>query len=74
MNKIPQVIKKIYYFYYEGFTTLSDWGKKVWLIIIIKLFIIFFILRLFFFPDYIKKNFSNDMDRSNYVREKLLSK
>jgi hypothetical protein len=47
-------------------------GKKLWIIILIKLFILFFILRLFFFPDFLKSKFSNDKDRGDYVREQLI--
>jgi len=54
--------------------TLSYWGKKVWIIIIIKLFIIFFVLKLFFFPDFLKKNFPDRNARSNYIVEKLITK
>jgi hypothetical protein len=46
-------------------------GKKLWMIIIIKLIIIFFVLRLFFFPDFLKTNFKTDADRSNHVIEQL---
>jgi len=46
-------------------------GKKLWIIILIKLFLIFFILKIFFFPDILKVNFSNDKDRGNYVIEQL---
>ncbi|HOF21240.1 MAG TPA: DUF4492 domain-containing protein, partial [Bacteroidales bacterium] len=34
-------IGKIFRFYYDGFKNMSSWGRKVWLIILIKLFIIF---------------------------------
>jgi hypothetical protein len=46
-------------------------GKKLWIIIIIKLFILFFILRLFFFPDLLRKNFSTDQERGDYVLEQF---
>jgi len=46
-------------------------GKKLWVIILIKLFIIFVILKLFFFPDLLKKNFSSDKERGEYVLENL---
>ncbi len=63
--------KKVFHFYYDGFTNMSSWGKKVWIIILIKLFIIFAILRLFFFPDFLKKNFENEKQRSEYVLDQL---
>jgi len=46
-------------------------GKTLWAIIIIKLFIMFFVLKLFFFPDLLKKNFKSDEERSNHVIEQL---
>ena len=62
--------KKLFLFYYEGFRSMTV-GRKLWLIILIKLFIIFIILKLFFFPDLLKKNFKTDEDRGNYVIQEL---
>lgn len=64
------LIKKIFVFYYEGFKSMTV-GKKLWTIILIKLFVMFAILKLFFFPDFLKTRFKNDRDRSNYVIEQL---
>lgn len=58
-------------FYVDGFRHLSFLGKTLWIIIFIKLFIMFFILKLFFFPNELKTNFDNDRERSNYVLEQL---
>ncbi len=66
-------IKSIIQFYYDGFKSMTL-GKTLWAIIIIKLFIMFFILKLFFFPDLLKKNFKNDEDRSRHVLEQLTNK
>ena len=65
--------KKIFHFYYEGFTSLSWWGKKMWIIIILKLFIIFAILKVFFFPDILQRNFDTDTERSEYVIDQLIN-
>lgn len=46
-------------------------GKKLWAIILIKLIILFLVLRLFFFPNYLKSNFKTDEQRSNHVIEQL---
>ncbi len=46
-------------------------GKKLWAIIIIKLIILFLVLKLFFFPDFLKTNFKTDEERSNHVIEQL---
>lgn len=64
------ILKKIFRFYYDGFKSMTI-GKTLWAIIIIKLFIMFVILKLFFFPNFLKSNFSSDEERSNYVIERL---
>jgi len=64
------MLKKVFNFYYEGFKKMTL-GKKLWLIILIKLFVMFAILKLFFFKDFLKSNFNSDKDRSEYVLEKI---
>ncbi len=64
------VLNNILDFYVEGFRNMTV-GKTLWVIILIKLFILFVILRLLFFPDFLKKNFSSDEERSDYVIEEL---
>lgn len=43
----------------------------MWGIILIKLFIMFAILRVFFFPDLLQRDFNSDTERSNHVLEQL---
>ncbi len=64
------ILRRIYLFYYEGFKSMTI-GKTLWAIIIIKLFIMFAILKLFFFPNYLNTNFGTDEERSNHVIENL---
>jgi len=71
MKKIRSILETIFRFYIDGFRTMSWWGKKAWLIIFVKLGIMFLILRIFFFPDFLKTNFSSDRERSDYVIEQL---
>ncbi|MFZ2287207.1 MAG: DUF4492 domain-containing protein [Bacteroidales bacterium] len=71
MARIASAISKVARFYYDGFSTMSWWGKRVWVIILIKLFIMFLILKLFFFPDFLKTRFRSDEERSKYVLEQL---
>jgi hypothetical protein len=62
---------RIWHFYYDGFRNMSWWGRRVWLVILIKLVIIFAVLKLFFFPDFLKTRFSNDKERSEYVLDQI---
>lgn len=71
MRSPGETIRRIFRFYYDGFRTMSWWGKRVWVIILVKLFIMFLILRIFFFPDFLKVNFRNDRERGDYVLEQL---
>jgi len=72
MSNLIQPVKKFFFFYYNGFREMPMWGRKVWIIIIIKLFIMFAILKLFFFPDFLKKKFDNDKERSEYVMDQII--
>ena len=58
-------------FYSEGFSGMSDWAKSLWIIILIKLFVMFFILKLFFFRDTLKNQFDNDQQRGEHVIEQI---
>lgn len=68
---MKRTLKRVWDLYYEGFKNQSSWGRQVWLVILIKLFIMFFVLKLFFFPNILKTKFSSDEQRSNYVIEQL---
>ncbi len=47
-NIAMQLLRRIVNFYLEGFRKMT-WGRQLWAIILIKLFVLFVILRLFFF-------------------------
>jgi hypothetical protein len=65
-----EILKKIFYFYYDGFRSMTV-GKKLWAIILIKLFVFFVVLKLFFFKDFLKTNFSTDEERTEYILDEL---
>jgi len=72
MNSFNSALTRIFRFYYDGFKSMSWWGKRVWIIILIKLFVIFIILRLFFFQDFLQSKYSTDEQKSNYVLDNLI--
>jgi hypothetical protein len=73
MNHLSSLLIRLFRFYYDGFRDISVWGRKVWIIIIIKLFIMFAILKLFFFPDFLQKKYDNDKQRGEYVLDQLIN-
>jgi len=64
------LLKAIYLFYYEGFKSMKV-GKKLWLLIGIKLFILFAVLKWLFFPNVLKTEFETDTQRSEYILKHL---
>lgn len=56
--------------YIDGFRNMTI-GRKLWILIIIKLIVIFVILKIFFFPDVLGTNYDNDIQRADAVRESL---
>ncbi len=67
---MKQTLEHIWHFYAEGFRTMT-WGRVLWLIILLKLFILFFVLRLFFFPDFLKEK-ANEGQPQEYVGNELI--
>lgn len=63
------MLKRIWLFYYEGFKSMTL-GKTLWMIVIIKLFIMFFILKLFFFRDDLRE-FSTEQEKGQHVINQL---
>lgn len=66
------IFMRIYHFYLEGFQKMNI-GRTLWIIILIKLFIIFIILKLFFFPNFLKKYGSNEA-KEEYVSSELIQR
>ena len=49
------MLRSLFRFYYDGFRQMTL-GRTLWLVIAVKLFIIFFVLKLFFFPNFLKQH------------------
>lgn len=57
-------------FYLDGFANMRL-GKSLWILIGIKLFILFAVVKVFFFPNFLETHFDNDLERSAYVLDQL---
>ena len=66
------ILYEIYKFYYEGFAQMRL-GRILWAVIAIKLFIIFVILKFFFFPDFISQKAQKGAE-AEYVSGQLTNR
>ncbi len=57
---------RIYALYRDGFAAMTL-GRDLWLIVALKLIIMFAVLKLFFFPNYLNLHFATDADRAAHV-------
>ncbi len=62
--------KTIVLFYYDGFKAMKM-GKTLWLIIAIKVFLFFVVMKLFFFQETLQTRFSTDAERTHHVIHNL---
>jgi len=69
-NNLIKIGESIYTFYRDGFRGMVL-GKKLWAIILIKLFVMFVVLKLFFFPNYLNTKFATNEEKTNYVFEQI---
>lgn len=65
-------IKNVVLFYLNGFREMRI-GKTLWLIILIKLFIIFVILRIFFFKPYLNQ-YDTPEQKQEHVSQELIDR
>ena len=68
MNK-NGLLYRVFDLYYDGFRRMTI-GKTLWAIILIKLFIIFGILKLFFFPDFLGENATKGQE-ADFINKEL---
>ncbi|MDD2327512.1 MAG: DUF4492 domain-containing protein [bacterium] len=60
--------------FWSGFTSMSRLSRTLWIVAIVKLIIMFFILKPFFFPNLLESNYDNDADKAQHVRTELFNK
>lgn len=68
---IKQKFISVFRFYRDGFREMT-WGRTLWVIILIKLFVMFFILKLFFFPSFLKGKSTEE--KQEYVGTELINR
>lgn len=71
-----QIIDKatgIWRFYRDGFRSMTV-GRTLWIVIAIKLAVIFLVIKLFFMPDRMSRDYESDSERAAAVRSALCEK
>lgn len=64
------MLRKIVTLYTDGFRSMTV-GRSLWLMIIIKVVILFAVLKVFFFPDLLSSGYDTDEQRAEAVRSSL---
>lgn len=70
---MKNIFSKIWDLYVDGFRNMTI-GKTLWMLILIKLFIIFCILRVFFFPNFLNTVTDDDAQKDDYVSTQIISR
>ncbi len=70
INTIKGFPLRVWRFYAEGFRSMTV-GRKLWVLIIFKLVVLFLVLKLFFFPDVLQSRYDSDEQRAQAVRQAL---
>jgi hypothetical protein len=62
---------RVFDLYYDGFRHMTL-GRTLWAIIIVKLIVIFLVLKIFFFPNFIKQHAAEGHE-ADFVAEQTLT-
>lgn len=62
------IISRVWRFYVDGFQNMT-WGRPLWLLIFLKIIILFFVLRLFFFQPVLSGK--SEAEKMEYVGAQL---
>ena len=69
----PYWLKNLFTFYRDGFKNMTL-GRTLWALVLIKLFIIFAIVKVFFFPNFLNSKFEKEEDKADYVKTELIER
>jgi hypothetical protein len=64
------MLDRVVTFYLDGFRSMRL-GRTLWKIILLKLVILFAVVKWLFFPDVLKMNYDNDAARAEHVLQRL---
>lgn len=62
--------KAIYQFYRDGFRSM-ELGRTLWKLVLLKVLILFAVIKFFFFPNILNTRFATDRERADYVLQTI---
>ncbi len=71
MTVMAAICRNVYVFFRDGFRNMTV-GRTLWAVALIKLFIMFAILKVFFFPNVLNKNFDTEQQKADHVVNELI--
>lgn len=72
MGKVNAMLRRVYHLYADGFRQMTL-GRVLWSVIIVKLIIIFGVLKLFFFPDFLSRHAEKGQEHE-FVGQELIQR
>lgn len=73
MKQTTGLLTRITRLYIDGFKSMTV-GRTLWVVIIIKLIVMFGIIRLWLMPDVLGSNYADDHQRAEAVRTTLTTR
>lgn len=70
LAKTARLCRSVWGFYADGFRSMTV-GRSLWVLILIKVAVLFLVFKLLFFPDILKRDYPDDESRAQAVREAL---
>ncbi|MGX9365730.1 DUF4492 domain-containing protein [Desulfoplanes sp. PS50] len=67
---MPSFVKNMCSLYVDGFRSMVL-GRTLWKIILVKLVVIFGVIKIFFFPDFLATTYATDQERTDHVLSAL---
>ena len=64
------ILYRVFDLYWDGFCNMRI-GRTLWVVILVKLFVIFVVLKLFFFPNFLRKH-AEEGKEADYVASQIL--
>lgn len=64
--------QRTFHLYYDGFRSMTL-GKTLWAVILVKLFIIFVVLKIFFFPNFLSTH-AEEGKEADFVATELIDR